>query len=83
MRRTWLPCNGSADPDKVRAQIREIRQLTNKPFAVNIVIMNPNAEDIAKLVCEEKVEIVMTGAGSPAKYIDTFKRTLKNYFGYP
>ncbi|MEG1848273.1 MAG: enoyl-[acyl-carrier-protein] reductase FabK [Lachnospiraceae bacterium] len=59
----------SAPPEIVREQIREAKKLTDKPFGVNVMLLNPNAEDVAKLVIEEGIKVVTTGAGSPEKYI--------------
>ncbi len=59
----------NAPADYVRGEIRKIREATDKPFAVNIMLMSPFVEDIAKLVIEEKVPIVTTGAGLPTKYM--------------
>ncbi|MCL2489832.1 MAG: enoyl-[acyl-carrier-protein] reductase FabK [Propionibacteriaceae bacterium] len=60
---------GSAPVDIIRQQVRKCRTLTDKPFAVNIMLMSPAAPDIAQMVVEEKVPVVTTGAGSPAKYM--------------
>lgn len=64
---------GSAPVDWVREQIHEIRKLTSKPFGVNIMLMNPEAEEIAKLLAEEAVPVVTTGAGNPEKYMELWK----------
>ena len=63
----------SAPPEVVREQIRKTRELTDKPFGVNIMLMNPNAEDVARIVVEEGVKVVTTGAGNPAKFMPLFK----------
>lgn len=63
---------GSAPVDIVRAQVRKCRTLTDRPFAVNIMLMSPAAADIAQMVVEEKVPVVTTGAGSPAKYMENW-----------
>ena len=55
--------------EAVRAEIRKARTLTDKPFGVNIMLAAPDAADIARLVVEEGVGIVTTGAGSPAPYM--------------
>ncbi len=65
---------GGAPAEWVRNQIRETKKLTKKPFGVNIMLMNPEADEIAKIVQEEGVEVVTTGAGSPAKYINGWKK---------
>ena len=59
----------NAPADVVRNYIHEARELTDKPFGVNIMLMSPFAEDIAQLVTEEKVAAVTTGAGNPEKYM--------------
>ncbi|MGL5380523.1 enoyl-[acyl-carrier-protein] reductase FabK [Clostridium sp.] len=64
---------GIAPVDWVREEIRKAKALTNKPFGVNIMLMADNVEDIAKLVCEEGVKVVTTGAGSPGKYMEMWK----------
>jgi enoyl-[acyl-carrier protein] reductase II len=60
---------GNAPADYVREQIRVARSLTDKPVGVNIMLMSPFADEVAKVVIEEKVEVVTTGAGNPSKYI--------------
>lgn len=64
---------GSAPIDYLREQIRKTKSLTDKPFGVNIMLMSPNADDLAQLVIDEKVPFVTTGAGNPAKYIKAWK----------
>jgi len=59
----------NAPADYVRDEIRKIREATDKPFGVNIMLMSPYVDDIAKLVVEEKVPVVTTGAGLPTKYM--------------
>lgn len=66
--------SGNAPADRVREQIEAARNLTRKPFGVNIMLMSPFAEDVARVVAEEKVAVVTTGAGSPAKYMDMWKK---------
>ncbi|MDD3414667.1 MAG: enoyl-[acyl-carrier-protein] reductase FabK [Lachnospiraceae bacterium] len=63
----------SCPPEIVREEIRKVKALTDKPFGVNIMLMNPNAEEVAKVVIEEGVKVVTTGAGNPAKYMKDFK----------
>lgn len=63
----------SAPPEIVREQIRKCKELTDKPFGVNVMLMNPNAEEVAKIVIEEGVKAVTTGAGNPAEYIPMWK----------
>lgn len=64
----------NAPVEYVRDEIRKAKSLTDKPFGVNIMLLSDNAEDIAKLVCEEGVKIVTTGAGSPGKYMDMWRQ---------
>ena len=64
---------GTAPTDWVRAEIRKAKKLTNKPFGVNIMLMDIQADEIAKMVCEEGVKLVTTGAGSPGKYMEMWK----------
>lgn len=64
---------GIAPVEWVRSEIRKAKELTDKPFGVNIMLMADNVEEIAKLVCEENVKVVTTGAGSPGKYMDMWK----------
>ena len=63
----------SAPAEWVREQVREAKKLTDKPFGVNIMLMSPYAEDVAKVVAEEGVKVVTTGAGSPEKYMKMWK----------
>ena len=63
----------SAPPERVREQIREVKKLTDKPFGVNIMLMSPNADEVAKIIVEEGVPVVTTGAGNPEKYMQMWK----------
>lgn len=63
----------SAPAEIVREQIRKTKELTDKPFGVNVMLMNPNAEEVAKVVIEEGVKVVTTGAGNPAKFMEAWK----------
>lgn len=63
----------NAPADWVRTQIREVKKQTNKPFGVNIMLMSPYADEIAKVVIEENVPVVTTGAGNPEKYMEQWK----------
>lgn len=60
----------NAGTEAVKAEIRKARELTHKPFGVNIMLAAPNAAEIADLVVEEGIDIVTTGAGSPAPYME-------------
>lgn len=59
----------NAGGEAVRAEIRKCKELTDKPFGVNIMLQAPNADEIAEIVVEEGVKILTTGAGSPVKYM--------------
>ncbi len=61
---------GNAPGDYVRQQIREARKRTDKPIGVNIMLLSPYAAEVAGVVTEEKVEVVTTGAGNPAGYMN-------------
>ena len=63
----------SAPAEVVREEIRKAKKLTDKPIGVNIMLMNPNAPEVARVVLEEGVKVVTTGAGNPAKFIKDFK----------
>lgn len=68
-----LIAGGAAPADVVRAEIQKTKQLTDKPFGVNVMLMNPNAEEIIRVCIEEQVKVVTTGAGNPNKYIPMLK----------
>lgn len=63
----------NAGTEAVRNEIRKCRELTDKPFGVNIMLQAPNAPEIAQMVIEEGVKILTTGAGSPAQYMAAWK----------
>ncbi len=63
----------SAPAQVVRTQIQEAKKLTDKPFGVNVMLMNPNAPEVAQVVVEEGVPVVTTGAGNPAKFLPMWK----------
>lgn len=63
----------SAPAEVVREEIRKARKLTDRPIGINIMLMNPNAPEVAKVVIEEGVKVVTTGAGNPAKFMKDFK----------
>ena len=64
---------GNAPADYIRKQVRIAKNLTSKPIGVNIMLMSPYADDVAKVVVDEKVEVVTTGAGNPSKYMESWK----------
>lgn len=63
----------NAPAEVVREEIRKAKELTNKPFGVNIMLLSPHAEEIARVVVEEGIWAVTTGAGNPEKYMDMWK----------
>lgn len=64
---------GNAPGEYVLEQIKIARSLTDKPIGVNIMLMSPFADDVAKVVSDEKIEVVTTGAGNPSKYMKDWK----------
>lgn len=64
---------GGMNTEMLRDNIRKCKELTDKPFGVNLMLMNPDAEEMASMIVEEGVKIVTTGAGSPAKYMPMWK----------
>lgn len=63
----------SAPAEVVREEIRKCRELTDKPFGVNVMLLNPNAQEVAQVIVEEGVKVVTTGAGNPAKFMELWK----------
>ena len=63
----------SAPADWVREQVRKAKELTDKPFGVNIMLMSPYADEVAEVIVEEGVKVVTTGAGNPEKYMKMWK----------
>ncbi|MFO8191289.1 MAG: nitronate monooxygenase [Bacillota bacterium] len=64
---------GGEEPERVREEIRLCRELTDASFGVNIMLMSPHTPDIARLVVEEKISVITTGAGNPGRYIAAWK----------
>lgn len=64
---------GGAPAAFVREQIQKVKELTDKPFGVNLMLMNPEADEIARVIVEEGVKVVTTGAGNPGKYMAMWK----------
>ena len=64
---------GGWDGDRLRKEIRRAKELTDKPFGVNLMLMSPYADDIAQVILEEDVKVVTTGAGNPGKYVPAWK----------
>ncbi|MDR2457082.1 MAG: enoyl-[acyl-carrier-protein] reductase FabK [Clostridiales Family XIII bacterium] len=65
--------SGSADANFIREQIKKAKKLTDKPFGVNVMLMNPDVDNIIKMLIDEKPAVVTTGAGNPAKYLQNLK----------
>ena len=63
----------NAPGEVVREEIRKAKELTDKPFGVNVMLMSPFAADVAKVIVEEGVKVVTTGAGNPAQYMKMWK----------
>lgn len=63
----------SAPAEVIRDMIRQVREMTDKPFGVNVMLMSPYAKEVAQVVVEEKVPVVTTGAGNPAAYLPMWK----------
>lgn len=68
-----LIASGGWDGARVREEIRKTRELTKKPFGVNILLMSPFVNEIVDVVIDEKVKVVTTGAGNPGPYMERFK----------
>ncbi len=64
---------GGAPAEFVREQIQKVKEATDKPFGVNLMLMNPEADAIAQVIVEEGVKVVTTGAGNPGKYMAMWK----------
>ena len=65
--------SGGMDAETLRKEIRTARAATDKPFGVNLMLMNPHIDELAKVVVEESVQVVTTGAGNPGKYVPAWK----------
>ena len=65
--------SGGMAADALRHEIQVAKSSTNKPFGVNLMLMNPHIEDLARVVAEEGVQVVTTGAGNPGKYVPAWK----------
>lgn len=66
--------SGGFSADKLREEIRKTKEITNNPFAVNLMLMMHNIPELIEVIIEEGVKIVTTGAGTPAPYMETFKK---------
>ena len=65
--------SGGMDAETLRKEIRTAKASTDKPFGVNLMLMNPHIDELAKVVVEEGVKVVTTGAGNPGKYVSAWK----------
>ena len=63
----------NSNGEQLRAQIKEAKKLTDKPFGVNLMLMSPFIEEAVDVVCEEGISVVTTGAGNPSKYMEKLK----------
>ena len=68
-----LVAGGGLDAEALRAEVRDAKAATDKPFGVNLMLMNPHIDELAKVVVEEGVQVVTTGAGNPGKYVPAWK----------
>jgi len=68
-----LIAGGTAPVDYIKEQIKIAKSLTDKPFGLNILMMSPNAPDLAQLAIDERIAVITTGAGNPGKYIEAWK----------
>lgn len=68
-----LIASGGWDAKRIEEEIIECRSLTDQPFGVNLMLMNPDADNIAKMLADQKVSIITTGAGTPGKYMELWK----------
>lgn len=66
---------GTAPIEWIKDEIKKAKNLTDKPFGVNIMLMSPHADEVAKLVCDENIAVVTTGAGSPGKYMEMWRES--------
>lgn len=67
--------SGAMDAAQTKEAIQTCKALTKKPFGVNVMLMNPHSEEIMKVICEERVALVTTGAGNPGPYIEMLKES--------
>ncbi|MBR6173812.1 MAG: nitronate monooxygenase [Eubacterium sp.] len=68
-----LIASGGMPAEAIEKEIHDARKATDKPFGVNLMLMNPDADNIADLLAREKIRIITTGAGTPGKYIELWK----------
>lgn len=65
--------SGNNTAEALRKEIKKIKELTDKPFGVNVMLLSPHAEEVCNLVIEENVAVIITGAGNPGKYMKLWK----------
>lgn len=65
--------SGNNPPESIKEEIRKIKELTDKPFGVNVMLLSPYAKEVSELLIEEKVPVIITGAGNPGKYMKIWK----------
>ncbi|MDD3226135.1 MAG: enoyl-[acyl-carrier-protein] reductase FabK [Tissierellia bacterium] len=65
--------SGNNPAEKIKTEIHRIRELTDKPFGVNVMLLSPYAKEVSELLIEEKVPVIITGAGNPGKYMKIWK----------
>ena len=68
-----LIAGGALNPDDLKSQVEKCKSLTDKPFGVNVMLMNPHTPEIMEYLIENPVSVVTTGAGNPAKYVERLK----------
>lgn len=68
-----LIASGGLNAEALEREIAECRKLTDRPFGVNLMLMNPDADNIAQLLADEKIQVITTGAGTPGKYMEQWK----------
>ena len=64
---------GTAPVEVIRSEVQKAKKITTKPIGVNIMLLSPHADEMAKMVCEEGIKVVTTGAGTPGKHMDMWK----------
>lgn len=64
---------GTAPVDYIRSEVRKAKAMTGKPFGVNIMLLSDNVDEMAKMVCEEGVRVITTGAGTPGRFMEMWK----------
>ncbi|GEK88107.1 enoyl-[acyl-carrier protein] reductase II [Alkalibacterium putridalgicola] len=65
--------SGHEPSEVIRKAIKETKEMTDKPFGVNVLLLSPYVDDVVDVVCEENIKVVTTGAGTPGKYMKRFK----------